>query len=579
MNMPVRSEKGRWFLRVLQKDINLLVLSVLFGVVVAVLGLSVAVFSQKLIDEIIPSQDRAYLIKAICIVAALLLLRVGASYLQGYISNLHGKRFNLNLINEFFKKLLFLPKSFFDNNPTGTLITRMHDSSAIHGTISFFVNTLIINLVNVVVSASFLFYYSATVGVVALSSFPFFLASALLYKSTMRNRVQSMYVANGENESNYIASIQNTDLIKNHNKQRYFSEKNFRTYGILREKTFKSEVVGLNFGTTSEAIGTFFYLLMLSIAAYQTVGGRLTVGEFAAILGVSTSMLYPIGALGNAVMHLQSARVAFDRMYEVVSREREFREDDDEEKVRLDRITSIDLDNVCFTYESGAGLIDGVSFEARGGEIVCVFGRNGSGKSTLLNLIMALYRPEAGVIRYNGYDIDQLSIAGLRERIAIMSQQTRLFDGSVIYNICLSDDEDCAVESIGYLNALGFDKLIGLLPDKYLTRIEENGNNLSDGQKQIIALARALSKKPDVLLVDEATASLDGESEQFVIDKLHEFAGAGGLVIMVSHRLRPARASTRVVVLDNKKVSHAGTHHELMKTDNLYSRRFRELVH
>ncbi len=575
----LKSEKSQWFVPLLLKDIHLLVITVVLGVMSSLLGLSMAVFSQKLIDEIIPRNDIAYLIKGICIIAAILVVKLSLSYIQSYIGLLHGKKFNLGLIDSFFKKLLFLPKKFFDENKTGGLITRMHDSGAIHGTITFVVNTLLLNIINITISAIFLFHYSSTLGLIALSSFPIFLISAVLSKNAMKARVEAMYEANAENEGHYIASIQNSDLIKTHNKQDYFTKINYFTYRNLQEKVLLSSRAGLAFGITSESIGTFFYLMMLSFAAFQTISGLMTIGEFTATLGVATGILWPIGALGNSIMHLQSAQVAFDRMFQVVSTQREFLEDEEKNKRKLDDIQLIEFDNVHFSYDQSKEVLDGISFSVRRGEIVCIFGKNGAGKSTILNLIMALYKPHAGIVRFNNTDAKELSVVDLRNHIAIISQQTKLFEGPVIKNICLSDSEEEYHSSVNYLSELGFDEYISSINGGYAAKISESGNNLSGGQKQIISLARALNKRPDVLLVDEATASLDGDSENFVIEKLREFSAKGGIVVMVSHRLRPARAATKIIVLDNRSVSHVGTHDELMKTKNLYSKRFTEVVH
>lgn len=573
-----RSQKSRWFISVIKADANLLAILVVLGILISALGLSMAVFSQKLIDEIIPSKDFNYLLQGVLIVALLLFIKVLLGFVQAFIGELHGKRFNLNLIDTYFRKLLFLPKTFFDQNQTGTLITRMHDAKAIHSTIAFVVNTLILSVVTVLVSAFFLFYYSVAIGCIALASFPAFLASALLFKKPMKNRIEAMYIANGRNESNYISSIQNSDLIKSHNKQGHFSKKNYEAYGDFQDKTFRAAISGISFGATSEAIGTLFYLFMLSFAAYQALSGVISIGEFTATIGVATGMLYPLGALGNSVMHLQSASVAFDRMYEVVESEIEFSLMEDERKISLPAIQSVEALNLCFSYNEAYPLLKDVNFSAAKGEIVCIFGNNGSGKSTLLNLLVSLYSPKSGCILFNDNNISVLSVSSLREKVAIVSQQTSLFDGTLIDNICLSNTPITSTDTLAYLSELGFDQFIGPINGGYNSHITEGGNNLSGGQKQIISLARALNKRPDLLLVDEATASLDDITENFVIEKLQEFARGGGIVIMVSHRLKPAKASTKIVILDQGAVTETGSPKELLTKSNLFSNKLNSII-
>lgn len=572
------SEKQRWLLSLIKQDRNLLLVTLVLGLLGGALGLSMAVFSQQLIDKIIPSQDTHYFLQAIAVLVVLLLLRLLVTYLQGYVSSLHGRRFNLRLIDSFFTKMIFLPKAFFDSNKTGTLITRMHDSGAIQTTVLFVTNSLILNLLNLIISAAFLFHYSSIIGFTSLFAFPLFFVSSIFFKNIMRHRLQAMYIANGENESNYIASIQNIDLIKTHNKQAHYIRQNARKYGNSLEKSFQSHLTGINFSTTSDAIGTLSYILILGISAYQALIGHMTIGEFSATVAVATGMLGPMSILGNALMHLQDARVAIDRMYEVMSAKSEFQVDEDQQKETPPHIHSIELRNISFSYDSDTPLLDNISFSAARGDMLCLFGRNGAGKSTLLNLLVALYRPLQGDILINGKSIADFSIMGLRQRIAIVSQQTKLFDGPLLNNICMSDDSADLERAAGLLHEKGFASFINRIQGAFNAQLSEDGNNLSGGQKQIIALARALFKNPDVLLVDEATAALDSESEDFVIKILRDFANAGGIVIMVSHRLKPTTACSRIIVIDNHRVQLIGNHHTLMQTDNFYSARYKSAL-
>lgn len=572
------SEKQRWLLSLIKKDRNLLSLIFILGLAGGALGLSMAVFSQQLIDKIIPSQDTYYFLQAIAVLVVLLLLRLLIGYLQAYVSSLHGRSFNLHLIDSFFSKMIFLPKSFFDSNKTGTLITRMHDSSAIQTTVIFVTNSLILNLFNLIISAAFLFQYSSLIGFTSLFAFPLFIASSIFFKNVMRHRLQAMYVANGENESNYIASIQNIDLIKTHNKQAHYIQQNAQKYGNSLEKSFQSNLTGINFSATSDAIGTLSYILILGIAAYQALIGHMTIGEFSATIAVATGMLGPMSILGNALMHLQDARVAIDRMYEVMSSKSEFQMDEDRQKETPPQVNSIELRNISFSYDINTPLLDNISFSAVRGEMLCLFGRNGAGKSTLLNLLVALYRPIQGEILVNGKPITDFSIMGLRQRIAMVSQQTKLFDGPLLNNICMSNDNMDLERATKLLHEKGFAPFINRIQGAFNAQLSEDGNNLSGGQKQIIALARALFKNPDVLLVDEATAALDSESEDFVIKILRDFSNANGIVIMVSHRLKPTTACSRIVVIDNHSVQLVGNHHALMQTDNFYSARYKSAL-
>ena len=572
------SFKYQWLIDLLKKDAHLLCGSLLLGLLGALLTLAMAVFLQNMIDVVIPKAERTLLIIAIFVMAAILLSRVLVNFIHGRLGALHSKRFNITVIDAFFKKLLYLPKSFFDANPTGTLITRMHDSRAIQETVAYFVNTLMLNFLTIIVSAIFLMYHSVPVGVLALISFPCFLFSALMYKNSLGKRFHEQYVAHGESESNFITSIQNSDLIKAHNKQAHFSSINFDIYGNFQRKCLSASNTGIHFGLTTEIIAAIFYVLMLIVLGYQAISGHITIGQFSATFSIATGLLIPISSLGNAVTHLQGANVAFDRMYEVLSAENEFESSEDDKKIKIDKITSINLQQVSFSYGEEKELFRNVSFNAEPGDLLCIYGKNGVGKSTVLNLIMSLYQPATGEISFNGIVSKDLSLVALRDRLAIVSQQSKLFAASLIENVCLSNWNETTVEAKSKLSSLGFDEFIRKIDGGYNAFVTEDGNNLSGGQRQLISLARALIKGPDVLLVDEPTSALDSDAENFVVQKLKEFSRSGGIVIMVSHRLKAARAANKIIVIEDATVGQIGTHEQLLKSDNFYSQRFKALL-
>jgi ABC-type bacteriocin/lantibiotic exporter with double-glycine peptidase domain len=576
MFKPQDKEKRKWFISILRKDVRLLVGTIILGLFASFLGLSISVLSQTLIDVIIPGGDMGMLLISFLIATGILLFKTSITTTQQYLGAKHNKRFNLTLIDEYFKRLLYLPKSFFDNHDTGALIARMNDSASIQQTITYIANTLILNVLVLIVSSTVMFYYSVTIGLIALTAFPIFLSLAIIYKKKIAKNIKIVMDANAKKESNYISTIQNTDLLKTHNKEEMFSKINHDTYGIFQKSIFKASMTGLSLGVLCEIVGTFIYMLMLGYASYQMIIGKITIGEFTASLGIATTMFGPIGTLGFAVLQLQGARIAFDRMYEFISEKPEYNKEEDEKKKCLKQINSIEFKNVYFAYREDIPLLQNLNFYAKRGEIFCIFGANGSGKSTILKLIMRLYSQSEGEIEFNGISIKDLSIRAFREKIAIVSQQSKLFDRSVIENICFETDDAKIQEAIYFLSQLGFDNYIGKLSDGYNTMISENGENLSGGQKQMISLARALCKKPDVLLLDEPTSSLDGESEAFVIDTLKNFK-KHGMVIMVTHKKNPAKESDKIVILKKGFFQDMGTHEELITGDNLYSKAFAQV--
>lgn len=565
--------KWNWFINILKKDIKLLISTIILGLIASSLGMAIAVFSQKLIDTIIPSHNLNKLFIGLSIAAGILLTKIIITYTQQYTGAKYNQQFNMRLIDEFFKNLLLLPKSFFDSHNTGVLTARMNDSSSIQQTITYIANTLILNVLILIVSIVFMFFYSPIMSLMVLAALPIFLTIAFAYKKKVVRNVTKVMESNAKKESNYISTIQNIDLLKTHNKEEMFSNINHDMYGYYQKRILRSTMTGASIGTIAEISGTLLYILMLSYSSYQMIIGNLTVGKFTAAITIASGMFGPIGTLGFAILQLQGARVAFDRMYEFINLDTEYDRNQDEKKIHLEKITNIELKNIYFSYQNEKNILNDLTFKVTKGEILCIFGRNGSGKTTILKLLMYLYKPGHGDIKFNGTDIKDLSIQGFRKKIAIVAQQSKLFDRTVIENICLDSDYTETETAIQFLNSLGFNKYINTLAQGYYTIINENGENLSGGQKQIISLARALCKKPDVLLLDEPTASMDEEAEAFVIETLKKFK-KNGIVIIVTHRRNPAKESDKIVILKNGAFQDQGTHQELVLAKNLYSESF-----
>jgi ABC-type bacteriocin/lantibiotic exporter with double-glycine peptidase domain len=571
----INTTKYVWLLSILKKDTKYLWGNVFLGLFASLLGMAMAIFSQKLIDFIVPGKNSKILVTGLCIAASIMIFKIAVTFAQQYLGAKFNQNFNQNLINEFFERLMFLPRTFFDKFNTGVLIARMNDSYAIQKTISYFANTLILNILILIVSTSLMFAYSVEVAIITLLAFPLYFTLALFYKKKINNNLRMEMDAGAKKENNYITTIQNIDIVKTHNQEEVFSKRNKKIYGYFQQRVFNSTLTGTFLGIFAELIGTIISIAILTFTSCQMLSGMLTVGKFAAIISINMGMFGPIATLGFAILELQGANVAFDRMYEFMIEKPEYALEEDNKKMHLHKINKVEVKNLYFSYEKKTDLLININFTANKGEMLCIWGENGSGKSTILKLLMSLYKPDSGEIKFDGINIDKLSIQSTRDRIALVAQQSKLFNTTIIENICLSSEEKLWKKAIVFLNNLGFDRIINNLPDGYMTKIHENGSNLSGGQKQIISLGRAMFKQPDILLVDEPTASLDNENELFVLDILKKFKKYG-TIIMVSHKHNPAKESDFIMLLKNGVIEKRGKHHDLIEDDNLYSKSYSE---
>ena len=556
----------KWFLNLIQKDVRLLLISGLLGTVIAVLGLAMAIFSQKLIDNILPSKDVSKLIQGVLLLTFLLLARIGISVVREYFLLLQAKDFNTHINQQFFSKLLHLPKFFFDTRKIGELVARLNDTQRIQRVIKMLVSATFIDILVVLITSAFLFYYSWQVGVFTLLSIPIYFF--VIHKNNakivaLQREVMQSYALV---ESHYINTFQGITDIKIGNKQGVFSKVNKTIFLSSQEKAFQLGKVNIKLSWISGAISVVFLVSILVYNAIQVLNGTLLLGELMAILSMVGSLLPSVLNLALISIPINEAKVAFARMYNFTAIPPE-----QEEGENINTIDRITLENVSFRFIGRKPILHHLSLQINKGEIVAVVGENGCGKSTLANLLLQFYPPDEGVIYINQqYPLNTIATKSYRSKVAYIPQEVAIFNGNVLDNILLGTP--CKAEDLlAFLNEYGFDTYFNQFPQGLATQLGEKGVNISGGQKQLIAFARALFKKPQLLILDEATSAMDRHTEAFVHRILNQIK-RDSLTLFISHRLHSLQHfADRICILENGTVRHSGTHNHLMQTQNFYS--------
>ncbi|VDG81890.1 leukotoxin translocation ATP-binding protein LktB [Capnocytophaga ochracea] len=556
----------KWFLNLIQKDVRLLLISGLLGTVIAVLGLAMAIFSQKLIDNILPSKDVSKLIQGVLLLTFLLLARIGISVVREYFLLLQAKDFNTCINEQFFSKLLHLPKFFFDTRKIGELVARLNDTQRIQRVIKMLVSATFIDILVVFITSAFLFYYSWQVGVFTLLSIPIYFF--VIHKNNakivaLQREVMQSYALV---ESHYINTFQGITDIKIGNKQGVFSKVNKTIFLSSQEKAFQLGKVNIKLSWISGAISVIFLVSILVYNAIQVLNGTLLLGELMAILSMVGSLLPSVLNLALISIPINEAKVAFARMYNFTAIPPE--QEEGENIHSIDRIT---LENVSFRFIGRKPILHHLSLQINKGEIVAVVGENGCGKSTLANLLLQFYPPDEGVIYINQqYPLNTIATKSYRSKVAYIPQEVAIFNGNVLDNILLGTP--CkAQDLLAFLSEYGFDTYFNQFPQGLTTQLGEKGVNISGGQKQLIAFARVLFKKPQLLILDEATSAMDRHTEAFVHRILNQIK-RDSLTLFISHRLHSLQHfADRICILENGTVSHSGTHNHLMQTQNFYS--------
>lgn len=541
--------KWLWFRDLVKHDINILIIAMVLGIFATVLNLATAIFSQKLIDKILPSGNHEKLITSLILLFLILLIRVGISFIRQHFLLLQSRDFNNRIVGNFFKALIRLPKSFYDTRKTGDMITRMNDTSRIQKNIAFITGSVFIDIIILFTTSFFLVNYSLIIALVTFAFIPIIVLVILSYTKPIKNYQTAVMSASAMNESNYIDTINGIMVIKAHNQENLFSAKINTIYGNLQNQAFALGRLGNRFSITTDIIGVILSLVLITIASFMVLNKQLKIGEMMAIISLANTLIPAVARLSQINLQLQEAKVAFERMYDFTSIKPEFVETLLNETDIL-TFESLKVNNVSFRFAGRKPILNSISLSLNKGEIIALLGESGCGKSTFLQILQKFYNQENGIITLNGNNFENVSIPVWRNMIATVPQDIKIFSGTLLYNIILDDKIESIDDFHQFCVNYDFDKYFSELPQGYFTTVGEEGINLSGGQKQLVAIARALYKKPQILILDEVTSAMDSNTENFILQLLLNIKSEIS-VILVTHKPSTAKIANRVYLIEN----------------------------
>lgn len=554
-----KREKYLWLKNIIKEDYPLLSIAFILGVIISFLGLSTAIFTQKLIDVLLPSLNWGKIISGLVLFFVLLLARSGLDFLRNIFLLRQTKDMNNRLVDNFFSKLMYLPKSFFDSTKTGEIIARINDSRRIQQTLTYIVGSVLIEILVLLFAIIFLIFYSWKMALIATACIPLFAVLVVLFNDKIVKQQRNVMASYAATEGMMIDYIQGVSDIKVANKQNIFKQSIKVMYAIFQEFGYRLGMLGNQYGLISHAISVATSISIILLGITWVLNEQLKLGELMAIITVGNMIISSTANLSSVNIQLQEAGVAFDRFFEFVKAKPEFDPDlmpDSESTNIKEEHESIHLQikNLSFRFIGRKKLFDNISMEVCKGEIITLLGEVGSGKSTLIQLLQRYYIPESGEILCNGKSLSEYSIPFWRNCIGVVSQQTKIFSGSVGENICLGNFLEERKFVMQFCEENGFHTFFYNLPQGLDTLVGEDGINLSGGQQQLIALARALYRAPSLLLLDEPTSSMDSKTEQFIIELLQKKANCFA-TLMVTHRTYLANISNRAYLLRDGRTS------------------------
>ncbi|MGE5522349.1 MAG: ABCB family ABC transporter ATP-binding protein/permease [Rhodospirillaceae bacterium] len=370
-----------------------------------------------------------------------------------------------------------------------------------------------------------------------------------------------------------IDSLLNYETVKYFNNEEYEARRyddNLRSYETAAVKNEASLGI-LNIGQSVIIAAAVTALMVL--AAQGVIARELTLGDLVLINGLLIQLYIPLNFLGMVYREIKQALIDMDRMFRLLEENREIQDRPNARDLPAGA-ASVSFENVDFGYDPRRQILHGVTFDIPAGAIVAVVGASGSGKSTLARLLYRFYDVAGGAVRINGTDIRELKQASLRGAIAIVPQDTVLFNDTIYYNIQYGRPDASREEVIDAAKAAHIHDFIESLPEGYSARVGERGLKLSGGEKQRVAIARALLKRPQILIFDEATSALDSKSEKAIQAELDRIA-RGHTTLMIAHRLSTIMNADQILVMDRGRIIERGTHHELLSMGGAYAQMWR----
>lgn len=544
------SNKWKWFKAILQHDVQLLYMAAFVGVAVAALNLATAIFSQQLVDKIIPKQQLSKLYLGAVLLVFLLLVKAGLGYVRQLLLVRQSTQFSTRLANGFYAALLRLPQSFFDNRKTGDLVARLNDTARIQQAATMVFGDVTIQALLLLVSVVYVLVYSLPIGLVCLTLVGIIFLIVNKNRNEILERQRNVLAAYAKNEANYIDTINGIGTIKILNKEPFFTQMALQVFSFFQAGIFKLGKTRGRFNATMEVVMAFFTTGIILCATLLVFKKQMQTGELIAILQMSALMVQAALGIALATIQLQEAKVAFDRMYEFTSLQPEYVALTDTVETTPPVFESLSVNNVSFRFPGRPLLLQQVNFSVKRGQLIAIAGESGNGKSTLFRILQRFYGIETGEVWLNRQRAEGISTPAWRNMIGVVAQEMDIFSGTVADNILLAKEGATAEAMLAFCKEYGFAHFFENLPQSYGTVIGEGGVNLSGGQKQLLCLARCLFGRPQLLLLDEPTAAMDSQTEAFVINLLQTIKKTTGLIV-ISHKDSLTKIADAVYVLNN----------------------------
>ncbi|MGA8576990.1 MAG: ABC transporter ATP-binding protein [Candidatus Cybelea sp.] len=543
-------------------------------VVVSGLGLVPGFIVARIIDETIPRRNLAELAVDVGIILASALLSAAIGVLQGYLNSVVGEGIMRDIRTSLVAHLHRMPLHFFTGTKTGEIMNRVsNDVDNVDNVVTGTLTSIVTNIVLIATTLVAMFLWNwrlalLSVAIVPLMVFPLGPVGRRMYQIRKQTREKRDEI---ESITQETLSISGITLIKSFAREAYERSRFYAVGTRLMRLEIDLAMVGRWFIASVTAMVVVGPALVWFGGGWLAIVGQLKVGIIVAFVSFIQGRLYgPAASLAGIQVQVVSALAVFERIFDYLDMTPE--EYDPPAAIALPSVAGeIAFENVVFSYGEGRDVLKGISFHVRPGEVAAFVGPSGAGKTTITQLVPRFYDPQGGRVLVDGHDLRAVTLESLRRDIGIVTQETYLFHDTVANNLRYGKPDATDAELEAAARAANIADFIARLPNGYETVVGERGHKLSGGERQRLAIARVLLKDPRILILDEATSSLDYENEA-AIQRALEVVMRGRTSLVIAHRLSTILAADVIFVIDDGRIVESGRHAELLARGGLYSR-------
>jgi subfamily B ATP-binding cassette protein MsbA len=528
-------------------------------------------FQKEIIDEIITARNLTYLGVVITALIAAYALNQLVQIGDNYVRHALGEKFIFDLRVRLYAYLQKMSLSFFERTSTGELMSRVtNDLSALENFVTHGSALTAVDLMRLIGGSIILFVLDWRLAALVMIPVPILAGAFRHYNTKIRPVYRRVRARLGDINAKLQDNLSGIRVIQAFARE----DLEYERFSKESERYYRARVKGIRYWSIFFPAIRFFgamgTVIVLGVGSVMVVRDQMSLGTLVAFLAYIASIYDPLNRLTEVDNIFQEAIAAGERIFELLDETADVKDAPDAIDLPALRGEMV-FDQVHFRYGSGDQVLHAISFTMAPGEVVALVGPSGAGKTSIANLICRFYDPSNGTVSVDGYDLRHIKLASLRRQVAVVLQDSFLFNNTVAENLLYGKPDAGQDELIAAAKAANAHDFIMQLPDGYNTEIGERGVKLSGGQKQRLALARAILADPRILILDEATSSVDAEAE-YLIQQALERVLKGRTALVIAHRLSTIRNADKIIVLDRGRIAEVGSHEELLQRGELYSR-------